>query len=87
MVCFILTATNAMLILHLTEHHKDESHNPEHCPICQQAVVNIVKAVLPDTLAIKEAPQVTPADVCATQSPVKDFKFLTHHTRAPPPAV
>jgi hypothetical protein len=85
-VCFILTASNVMLILHLIEHHKDESHNPEHCPICQQAAMNIVKAVLPDTPAIEEAP-VTPADVCAIQSPAKNFKFFTYHTRAPPAAV
>jgi hypothetical protein len=87
MVCFILTATNAMLILHLIEHHKDECHNPEHCPICQQAVINIAKAVLPDTPVIKEPPRVTIADVCVIQSFVKDFKFITPHMRAPPAAV
>jgi hypothetical protein len=86
LVCFILTATNAVLILHLIEHHNDESHNPEHCPICQQAAINIVKAVLLDAPVIKEPLLVTIADACAIQCFVKDFKFLTPHTRAPPAA-
>jgi hemoglobin-like flavoprotein len=84
MTCFILTATNVVLVLHLAEHHNDKNHDPEHCPICQQAIVNAVKAVLPDTSVIKEPPQVTIADVYIIQHFVKDFKFLTPHTRAPP---
>jgi hypothetical protein len=86
LVCFILTATNAVLVLHLIEHHSDESHDPEHCPICQQAVANIVKIILPDAPVIKEPSLVTIADVCVIQHFVKDFKFLTPHTRAPPAA-
>jgi Protein of unknown function (DUF2946) len=84
MVCFVLTATNAVLALHLAEHHKDKSHDSEHCPICQQAVVNTVKAVLPDTTPAKEPLLVTIVNVCAIQHFVKDFKFLTPYQRAPP---
>ena len=86
MACFILTATNAVPVLHLIEHHNDESHDSEHCPICQQALVNTVKVILPDAPVIKEPPLVTIADVCVIQHFVKDFKFLTPHTRAPPAA-
>jgi hypothetical protein len=87
MVCFILTAANVAVVQHLIEHHKDESHDHEHCPICQQAIVNTAKAVLPDAPVIKEQPQVTIADVYVIHHFVKDFKFLTPHTRAPPAAV
>ncbi|MDD5063841.1 MAG: hypothetical protein PHQ35_03650 [Phycisphaerae bacterium] len=84
MACFILTATNVVLVLHLAEHHKDEHHDSEHCPICQQAIVNTVKAILPDAPVIKEPPRAAATVVCVIQSLVKDFKFLTPHTRAPP---
>lgn len=84
--CFIMTATNVVLVLHLIEHHNDKSHDSEHCPICQQAVVDTVKAVLPDAPVVKEPLLVTTAGVCVIQYPVKDFKFLTPYTRAPPNA-
>jgi hypothetical protein len=86
-VCFVLSATNIILVLHLAEHHKDENHDPEHCPICQQAVVNAVKAVLPDPPAVKEPLLITIADFCVIRHYIKDFKFLTPHTRAPPMAL
>ncbi|MDD5328208.1 MAG: hypothetical protein PHY02_10420 [Phycisphaerae bacterium] len=52
MVCFILTASNVMLALHLSEHHKDENHDHQHCPICQQVVINKNLAVLPPPVGI-----------------------------------
>jgi hypothetical protein len=45
-ICFVLTATNIVLALHLVEHHHDKSHNPENCPICQQGVIIQNSAVL-----------------------------------------
>jgi hypothetical protein len=46
-VCFVLAATNIMLVLHLAQHEHDKNHNPENCPVCQQAVINS-NAVIPD---------------------------------------
>jgi hypothetical protein len=85
MVCFGLATSNTLLILHLVEHHKDKNHDCEHCPVCQQAVVNVFKAVSPDALLVKEPAYITIAVVCAIQFRAKEFKFLTPYTRAPPP--
>ena len=87
LVCFTLTATNVVIVLHLIEHHNDKSHDSEHCPICQQAVVNTAKAILIDAPVIKEPLLVTIADVRVIRQIVKDFKFLTSQKRAPPAAV
>lgn len=83
MVCFILTATNTVLALHLAEHHDDENHDPEHCPICQQATINVVQAVLPTPLIVIEL-LVIVEDVYVVHHFVKHFKFLTPYMRAPP---
>ena len=43
---FILTATNAVFASHLAAHDKDEQHDHENCPICQQATINKNSAIL-----------------------------------------
>jgi len=45
-VCLILTATNLMFVLHLAEYEHDKSHNPQTCPICQQALMSKDSAIL-----------------------------------------
>jgi len=55
-VCFVLTATNIMLAIHLAGHHKGENHNPENCPICREGVINKTSAI------VESAPQVYQAD-------------------------
>lgn len=58
-VCFILTATNVMLALHLAEHHKDKNHDPEHCPTCQQGVINKNSAVLQSSPKVHQVNEIS----------------------------
>lgn len=84
-ICFTLTATNAILALHLAKHHEDENHDLEHCSICRQAVINTAKAVLPNAPVVTEL-TVAIGDVVTVQDFIKHFKFLTPYMRAPPVA-
>ena len=43
---FILTVTNVVFASHLAEHDKDQQHDDENCPICQQATINKNSAIL-----------------------------------------
>ena len=49
---FALTATNAVVALHLAEHDEDQQHDYENCPICQQATINKNSAVLSPSVEI-----------------------------------
>jgi hypothetical protein len=44
--CFVWTATNIILVLHLSEHGNFKDHDSENCPICQQVLINKNPAVL-----------------------------------------
>jgi hypothetical protein len=84
LVCFILTATNVVLVLHLAEHHKDKNHDPEHCPICQQAVINKNLAVLCPSAVIYTVNRIT-FTISYTNSflpAIVEFQFPP--SRAPP---
>ncbi|MFA6424611.1 MAG: hypothetical protein WCW64_00330 [Phycisphaerae bacterium] len=85
-VCFVLAATNIMLALHLAEHDNDKGHNPETCPICQQAIANKTKVILPTISIAFELPQITIANIDVVEPIVKNFKFITPYLRAPPAA-
>jgi hypothetical protein len=37
---FVWTATNIILVLHLSEHDNLKDHDSGNCPICQQSLIN-----------------------------------------------
>lgn len=46
-VCFLAMVTGVMLVLHLSGEEHPETHDCEHCPICQQIFINPTKAIVP----------------------------------------
>jgi len=86
LLCFITKTANIMLVLHLMEHDKDGHHDHRNCPICQQAVVNKVKAVILEAPIFFEQRQIAVADIYIIEHVVKSFKFCTPYLRAPPVA-
>jgi len=84
-LCFGLNATNTVLVLHLAKHHHDKSHDSEHCSLCQQAAVNITKAVLPGAPLVTGLPLVNKI-ISVIYQYVRNFELLTPYMRAPPAA-
>ena len=85
-MAFLPASADVFLLAHLAEHKADAYHSEDNCPICQQAVVNKTKAVLPTVSVAFEQPQITITDVYVIEHIVKTFKFLTPYLRAPPAA-
>jgi uncharacterized protein with PQ loop repeat len=50
--CFILTATNVMLAIHLAGHDKGKNHDSENCPICQHAIVSKNPVILSNPVTV-----------------------------------
>jgi hypothetical protein len=83
-IAFLLASADIFLFVHLAEHKADKHHDHNNCPICQQAIANKTKAILPAVSVTFEQPQITITDVYVTKHIVKAFKFLTPYLRAPP---
>ena len=83
-VCFALTATNIMLALHLAEHEHDKSHNPENCPICQQALINKNPAILSFSVVIQISNEIGFVISYIESFSPRIVKFQFPHLRAPP---
>jgi len=45
--CFAALVTGLTLMLHLSSIEHPEEHNCEHCPICQQIIINPAKVIIP----------------------------------------
>jgi hypothetical protein len=82
--CFILTTSNVLLVLHLTEHHKDKNHNPKHCPICQQAAINKNLADLPPPAGTYTVNEIPFAISCTNSVFPQTVRHLLPSPRAPP---
>jgi len=83
-VCFVLTATNIMLALHLAEHDKDKGHNPENCPICQQALINKNYSILQSPLKVYQVNEIPFTKSYRNSFPPQIVKFQFPPLRAPP---
>jgi len=83
-VCFVLTATNLMLVLHLAEHAHDKSHNPETCPICQQALTNKDSAILQPPPKICQVNEISFKKSYGSFFKPQTIKFQFPPLRAPP---
>lgn len=83
-VCFVLTATNIILALHLAEHANDKEHNPEDCPICQQGLINKNTAVLCSSVAVYIVNENTFTISYTNSFSPRIVKFQSPHLRAPP---
>jgi hypothetical protein len=82
--CFVLTATNILLALHLAEHDKDKNHNPETCPICQQGMINKNPAVLQSPPKVYQVNEISFTISYRNFFSPKIVKFQIPHLRAPP---
>jgi len=83
-VCFVLTATNIVLAIHLAGHGKGDHHDSENCPICREGVVNKTSAI------VESAPQVYQANEISFPISYRHFftpqavEFQFPPLRAPP---
>jgi hypothetical protein len=85
MTCFVLTATNVALALHLAEHHKGEHHDSEHCPVCQQAVINKNFAILQSPPKVYQVNEIQFTIGYSNFFSPQIVKFQFPPSRAPPP--
>jgi hypothetical protein len=85
-LAFLLNAAGIPLFIHLAEHKADSHHDGDKCPICQQAVANKTKIILPTVSITFELPQITIANTDAVDCFVKNSKFITPPLRGPPSA-
>jgi hypothetical protein len=83
---FLFNAAGIPLLVHLVEHKDDVHHDSDKCSICQQAVANKTKVILPTVSIVFELPPITIANTDAIDCFVKIFKFITPPLRAPPSA-
>jgi len=83
-VCFVLTATNALFALHLDEHDEDQQHDHENCPICQQATINKNSAVLSPSAEICSVNIITITIIYEAEILSQTAKFQLPQLRAPP---
>ena len=82
--CFVLTATNIVLILHLAGHNKDEHHDHKNCPICQQIIINKKPAIFPSVIKIFETAEVRFAIIYENSAIKQIQQFQLPLSRAPP---
>jgi hypothetical protein len=82
--CFSLTATNALLTLHLAEHDKDKTHNPENCPTCQQGAINRDSAILQSHPEIYQVNEISFSTSYRNFFSPQIVKFQFPSLRAPP---
>lgn len=83
-VCFALTAANIVLSLHLAEHDKNEHHNHENCPICQQAVINKNPAILFSPIKVYQIDEKEYTISYRIFFPPQIIKYQLPQLRAPP---
>jgi len=85
-MAFLFASANIFLAAHLAEHKDDVHHDSDKCPVCQQAVTNKIKIILPTVSIAFKLPQITIANIDAIDCFVKNSKFITPYLRAPPSA-
>ena len=85
-MAFLLASANVPLLIHLAEHKGDAHHDHDKCPICQQAIANKTKAIIPIIITAVQLPQITIANVNVIECFVKEFEFITPYLRASPSA-
>jgi hypothetical protein len=83
-VCFALTATNIMLVLHLAEHDNDKNHNSENCPICQHGVINKNSAIPQSPPKVYQVNEILFATTYTSSFSPRIVKFQIPYLRAPP---
>lgn len=82
--CFVLTATNIMLALHLAGHANDKGHNPEKCPICQNAVMHKNPVILCPSAVIRTVNEITFTISYTNSFSPQIVQFQFPQSRAPP---
>jgi hypothetical protein len=83
-ICFILTATNIVLFIHLAEHEKSGQHDCNHCPICQNLIINKNPILLSPPIIISGFEKIAyTIDYIFVISP-PTIQFQSPYLRAPP---
>ncbi len=83
-VCFALTAANIVLALHLAGHDKNEHHDYENCPICQQAVINKNLVILCSPIQVYQGEKKEYTISYRIFLPPQIIKYQLPQLRAPP---
>jgi len=81
---FILTAANIALALHLSGHDKNEHHNHENCPFCQQAVLNKNLAILCSPIQVYQGEKKEYTISYRNIYPPQIIEYQLPQLRAPP---
>lgn len=83
-ICFILTATGIVVFVHLAEHEKSGQHDCNHCPICQNLIINKNPILLSSPVLISGFDKIayTINYIVVISSPT--IQFQLPYLRAPP---